>query len=168
MLGRDWLEEIHLDWANIQTVVKTEVDKLQNILASFQVFFKEELGCLKSTKVKLYVDRRESPIFYKARPIPYSIRPKVMEELARLEKSGVIRPVEFSDWATPIVPVLKSSGDVRICGDYKLTVNKVCKTDYYPLPLVDELFAKMSGGKIFSKYKHTQGIIRLHTFAIRC
>ena len=42
-----------------------------------------------------------------------------------------------------------------VCGDYKLTVNGVTKPDVYPLPLVEDLFASLSGGKIFSKLDHT-------------
>ena len=51
----------------------------------------------------------------------------------------------------PIVPVLKSDGTVRICGDYKVTVNKATKLDKYPIPRIDDLFASLSGGKTFSK-----------------
>ena len=43
-------------------------------------------------------------------------------ELDRLEASGVIEKVTFSEWAAPIVPVLKQDGSIRICEDYKLTV----------------------------------------------
>ena len=39
----------------------------------------------------------------------------VEDELERLEKEGIISPVEFSEWAAPIVPVVKTNGDVRIC-----------------------------------------------------
>ena len=49
------------------------------------------------------------------------------------------------------MPVLKSSGDVRICGDYKLTVNQAAKGDSNPLPHIDELYAKLSGGTVSSK-----------------
>ena len=34
-----------------------------------------------------------------------------------------INPVEISEWAAPIVPVMKKDGSIRICGDYKVTVN---------------------------------------------
>ena len=59
--------------------------------------------------------------------------------------------MQFSDWAAPIVPVLKQDGSVRICGDYKVTVNQAAKTDSFPLPRIDDLFASLAGGQAFSK-----------------
>ena len=57
------------------------------------------------------------------------------KELERLQLQGIIEPVKFSDWATPIVPVLKKDGSIRICGDYKLAVNQAAKNDTYILCL---------------------------------
>jgi hypothetical protein len=68
-----------------------------------------------------------------------------------LQEAGVITPVQFSDWAAPIVPVVKGDGSIRICGDYSVTVNAVSKLDSYPLPRVEDLFAAMSGGVLFTK-----------------
>ena len=75
----------------------------------------------------------------------------VENELNRLESEGIIEPVQFSDWAAPFIPVLKPDGSVRICGDYKLTVNKAAKLDPYPLPRIEDLFARLAGGKKFTK-----------------
>ena len=36
--------------------------------------------------------------------------------------SGVISPVQFSEWAAPIVPVIKPDSGVCICGDYSVTL----------------------------------------------
>ena len=56
------------------------------------------------------------------------------KELDHLEKEDVITPVQFSDWAAPIVPVMKKDGKtLRICGDFKLTVNQASKLDQYPI-----------------------------------
>jgi hypothetical protein len=40
---------------------------------------------------------------------------------------------------------------VRVCGDYKLTVNKVSKLDAYPIPKLDDLYTKLAGGKTFTE-----------------
>ena len=70
--------------------------------------------------------------FYKARPVAYSLREKVSDDLDRLQLQEILEPVEFSEWAAPIVPVVKANGSIRICGDYKTTVNAASKLDKYP------------------------------------
>ena len=92
--------------------------------------FADELGCIKGIKAKIYVDPEARPRFCKPRTVPFEFREKVNKELERLEKTGVIEPVQHADWAAPIVTVLKQDGSVRICGDYKLTVNQAAKTRF--------------------------------------
>ena len=62
-----------------------------------------------------------------------------------------MEPVRYSDWTTPIVPVLKAGGKVRVCGNYKLTFNRVSHLEQYPIPTLDDLCEKLTGGKQFSK-----------------
>jgi len=52
-----------------------------------------------------------------------------------------------------IVPVPKKDGSVRICGDYKGTVNPELQAEQYSLPRIEDtcIFAKLSGGQKFSK-----------------
>ena len=59
--------------------------------------------------------------------------------------------MKFSDWAAPAVPVLKANRSIHLCGDYKVTVNKAAKKDTYPLPRIEDSFAALSGGRVFSK-----------------
>ena len=80
-----------------------------------------------------------------------ALRDKVTRELDRLERLGIIEPVQFADWAAPIVPIVKQDGTVRICGDYKVTVNKAAKVDSYPLPRVEDLLASIGHGEKFTK-----------------
>ena len=62
----------------------------------------------------------------------------------------IIQPVEFSEWAAPIIPVVKTDGSIRICGDYRVTVNQPAKLDTNPLPRAHDLFASLAGGKTFT------------------
>ena len=66
---------------------------------------------------------------------------RVEMELDRLVKEGLLVPVESSEWATPIVPVLKKNGKIRICGNYKVTLNPQMVIDRYPVPRVQDLLA---------------------------
>jgi hypothetical protein len=71
------------------------------------------------------VPENTHPKFYKPRPVPIMLKPKVEDELKRLQDAGIISPVRSSPWAAPVVPVLKKDGKIRLCGDYKLTINQV-------------------------------------------
>ena len=62
-------------------------------------------------------------------------------ELERLQKAGIITPIEWSEWATPIVVVPKPDGAIRLCGDYKTTVNPALKIDKYPISKIEDIFA---------------------------
>ncbi len=73
---------------------------------------------------------RYHPKFVEARLVPCAMAPKVEEELDRLIKTDAIEPVAYSDWAGPIVPVLKSDGRIRLCGDYKLAANQAIKPNF--------------------------------------
>ncbi|XP_045109704.1 uncharacterized protein K02A2.6-like [Portunus trituberculatus] len=135
LLGRNWLRKIKLDWGAVYNC-STDCD---NVIRKFDKVFKDELGLIKSTNAVFYVDKEASPRFFKARPLPYALKEKVEFELERLLKQGVIEPVQFSEWAAPIVPIVKVDNSIRICGDYKLTVNRVCKVDSYPIPKIEDL-----------------------------
>ena len=49
------------------------------------------------------------------------------------------------------MPLLKQHGTVRICGDYRITVNQALHRDQYPIPRIEDLFSSLAGGKAFSK-----------------
>ena len=113
--------------------------------------FLDELGLVRGLKVKLHMKDSAKPRFYKARPVPYALREKMEAELVRLEKSGVIEKVQFSEWAAPVVPILKRDGSIRLCGDYKLTINRAAIVDPYPLPRIEDISSSIGNAKVFSK-----------------
>ncbi|XP_061570028.1 uncharacterized protein K02A2.6-like [Cololabis saira] len=159
LLGRGWLEELWLNWREIKNghkarkihQLKTIEATLQQVLNKHEVVFKEELGTLKGTKATIHVKQDATPRFFRPRSVPFAMRAKVDEEIDRLLEEGIISPVKYAEWAAPVVPILKPDGTVRLCGDYKLTVNTVASLEQYPIPRVEDLFAALSGGKQFSK-----------------
>lgn len=100
---------------------------------------------------RLYLKERSQPRFFRARQVPYALRDKVANEINRQVGLGILEPVKFSPWATPVVPILKNDGSIRLCKDYKITVNRETVTETYPLPQVEDLLASLSSGTAFSK-----------------
>ena len=157
LLGRNWLAEIPVNWDYIKTVTvenKEDVErerKLKLLLSKYPNLVKDSIGVMKGINGHLSLKNDANPVFLKARPVPYSLRTNVEDELTHLEKEGIITPVTWSNWATPIVVVPKPDGSVRLCGDFKVTLNPALNVDQYPLPRVEDIFAALGGSSIFSK-----------------
>ncbi|KAL0879382.1 hypothetical protein ABMA27_003143 [Loxostege sticticalis] len=117
----------------------------------YSLLFSDKLGTFKKYKIKLLMQDNAKPIFFKARPIAFALRDKVEKEIDRLVTLGVLKPVEYSEYASPVVPVLKRNGSVRLCADYSVSLNKQLLVEKYPLPTVNELFSKLHGARVFSK-----------------
>lgn len=159
LFGRNWLEHIRPDWSSIHSVSSHQ--GLKDLMQKHSNLFRNELGTLIGVAAQIHVHSNQQPRFFKPRPLAYSVKEKVEQELERLHESGIIEPVQFADWAAPVVPVEKSDGSIRICGDYRVTVNAVSKLENYPLPRVEDLFTAMSGGKLFSKLDLAHAYLQL-------
>ena len=154
LLGRDLLSKFSmfkLPVFNVSGVGSSDI-----VQAKFSGLFSPGLGCLKDLAVSIEVDNAVPPKFCKARPVPNTLKTIVDEELDRLIKEEIIQPVTNSRWAAAIVPVLKPDQSVRICGDYKLTVNKAARLVTYPIPKLEDLFSQLAGGAIFTKLDLSQ------------
>ncbi|CAB4019266.1 Hypothetical predicted protein, partial [Paramuricea clavata] len=134
--------------------------RLQEILDKYRDVFEEDIGLLKTTKAKLTLKENSQPTFCKARQVPYALRPKVEAELTKLQNDGILTKVDWSEWATPVVPVIKKNGNVRLCGDFKQTINPVLHVQQYPLPRID-IFASLGGGQKFSKIDLRQAYLQM-------
>ena len=106
-LGRSWMMKIRLDWVNLfpsshgQFSVSQDTDiRVERLKKLYAEVFKPELGAVKGVTAKLHLKENATPVFQRARPVPYALRSAVEEELKRMENDGVLKPVEVSDWAT--------------------------------------------------------------------
>ena len=93
--------------------------ELEAVLAAHDSVFKSELGMITCTKATHGPKCATS--FQQPCPIPYAVKDKVQAELERLEQDGILKPRQFSQWASPILAVTKKYGSVRICGDSKVS-----------------------------------------------
>ena len=164
LLGRDWINQFNIFSGNLNAVSVNKVrtsESLRNILKDYSDLFTNHVGEIKNVKAELHLEKDATPIFCKARTVTYALRNAVNEELQRLVNEGILKPVTTSKWATPIVPVVKPNGKIRLCGDFKVTVNKFLKVDKYPLPKIEDILATLGGGIHFTKIDLNQAYLHL-------
>ena len=147
LIGRNWLNKIKIDWNSVNNVSRDELP----LLREYAGLFDTSNSPVKDVQASIHVPSDAKPLYYKARPIPYALTERLDTEIDRLLTDGIIVPVKHSNWAAPVVPVMKSDKSIRLCGDYKITVNKVADTDNHPIPKISDLYAKLGGGKWFSR-----------------
>ncbi|KAG8196928.1 hypothetical protein JTE90_027631 [Oedothorax gibbosus] len=119
LIGRNWLEVLKLDWNKIFDInviagnrPENDLD-IQKLKKKYAKVFSPQIGEIKGKEVNLHLKPNTMPKFCKARPLPYAIRPTLVDkELDVLEKAVIIARVPYSDWATPIVVVRKSSNAI--------------------------------------------------------
>ena len=128
-------------------------------------FSKNNQDIGKTQLIEMEIDTGNSvPLAQSPYTLPLKHYDWVRREIEMLEKAGVIER-SLSPWASPVIVVPKKSAPDepprrRLCVDYR-RVNalqqEVKRTDkstgcltLYPLPKIDEMFAKLGGAKIFS------------------
>lgn len=103
LIGRDVLRKMKVD----SVCELNENPKLEAVLKKYKKMFDKDLGQYKYAKIKIEVKKDSKPKFLRPRRVPISMQNKVNREFDRLVSEGVLRPIDTSDWGTPIVPILK-------------------------------------------------------------
>lgn len=138
--------QIQLDWKLIFAIAKVKPTqdierKLEELRDKYGEVFQDHIG----TQLNSRWSKVVHPSFTnKARSVRHETEGRCRAETPG--KRGISYKVKFSHCATPIVPVAKPNGTVRICRDCKGTVNPQLKTEEYPLPRINDIFAKLAGG----------------------
>ncbi|XP_055585260.1 uncharacterized protein K02A2.6-like [Uranotaenia lowii] len=158
LIGIEWLDLFDL-WSipfksicnQIAIFSPERIDKeIKQMMVQHKQLFSGSLGHFNRSKVHLHLKPNPKPVFCPRRPVPFNSIPLVDTELTRLQNLGIISPIEFSEWAAPIVVVKKPDGRVRICADYSTGLNDALEANHYPLPVPEEIFAQLAGSQVFS------------------
>ncbi len=130
-------------------------DELQEVVSSLEEYFSEVPGlCTVGTcSIKLRDDT--DVVNLPPRQVPVGIRKDVENELEKMSKSGVIVRSE-AGWASPMVPVRKKDGSMRVCVDYR-ELNARTPLRRFWLPSLVEIMEKVGPSSCLSKLDLTAG-----------
>ena len=150
LLGLREILKLHPDIAEI---LLSKSCLVANTLTQTSELIEKVSNCTGGIKIEpVHIDHDDSdPVFFKSRPIPFGLREPVKKILDKWVDSGIAVQVKSSRWATPIVTPLKSNGQPRVCGDYRITINPILRQHASITPEPEDLFANLGGARIFSK-----------------
>lgn len=113
------------------------------------------LGCLPG-EYHIQINHTVTPVMHAPRRVPVALRDRVIEELWRMEKLGVImRQTEPTKWINSMVTIV-TPRKTCICMDPK-GLNRAIKREHYPLLTVEEVVSHMPNAKYFSVLDDNQG-----------
>jgi len=158
LFGRGWMRSVRLDWTALvpchamRTQVKDYKEEAARLLEKHANLHRDGIGKITSTEVGFQFHTPPQPAYHRPRPVAEALLSLVEKELELLEANGVVERVNVSDWAHPIVVVPRANGKkVRICGDFKVGLNKFLKVDDYPLKNIRHALDNIGVGSRFTK-----------------
>eukprot|EP00731_Ephydatia_muelleri_P004101 Em0002g277a len=170
LMGREWIRRMEIDWKTLCRDSRLAIHQVpsqvlgslvESLIQRYSDLFRNDLGKMRHFKATLKLLPDVQPKFHRPRPVPFALKEAVERELDRLEEAGVIEKVTHCEWAAPVVVVPKKNGTVRLCGDYKVSINQALMVDQYPLPKPSDLFAALSGRKWFTKLDLAQAYTQM-------
>lgn len=59
--------------------------------------------------------------------------------------------VDWSEWMTPIAPVMKKNGAEKVCDEFKVNINPMLWMEQYPFLCIEGIFLSVARGKKLSR-----------------
>jgi len=134
-------------------------NELDSLLHGLKSHFSDKPGLCSVGTCEIVLDDGAPVVNLPPRQIPVGIRDAVKSEIDVLLSNGII--VESSsDWASPLVPVRKKDGSVRICVDFR-QLNSVTPLRRYWLPSLSEILERVGPNACLSTLDLTAGFHQL-------
>ena len=143
----------------IETSMPTEQQqKIRLLLNEFQEVFSSTLGRthFATHRIKL---KDSTPCVRPSYRIPESLKRPFEEEISRLFSAGILRECE-SDYRSPVIPIRKPDGSLRIVNDFSL-LNSRTTDDLYPMSSPNEVLSLAAGKPWISKIDLSKSFLQV-------
>ena len=151
-----------LNKINFPNLNKQQKDKVKTILNSNSSVFStgnNDVGFIKDSEMIIEV-LDDTPIYQKPRRFPQPINEKIDQQVKELIQMDIVEESK-SPWSSPVVPITKKSGEIRLCIDYR-KINKVIKNNPFPFPSLLDSVHNLSNMQYFTCLDMTKGYYQLN------
>ena len=118
----------------------------------------KDIGIAAVTKhhIKLYDN---TPIYQRPRRLAKPIADEIERQCQELNALDIIEPSN-SPWSSPVVPVRKKDGTIRLCIDYR-KLNKKTIPDRHPMPNLSDSIFGLHGTQFFTQLDFRSGYYQI-------
>lgn len=144
---------------NIEPTLDTDKrDELLAVLREFADVFRPSLG--KTDLVTHYIEvTDDKPVVGPTYSMPESLKQPFEEEVNRLLAEGVLTECQ-SNYRSPIIPIKKPDGSLRLVNNFK-ALNAKVKDDLYPMANVNEIISKAAGKRYITKIDLSKAFLQV-------
>lgn len=130
-------------------VLKIGLPSSQNNLVD-RVETKKEFPKIKGVSLNLPIDRSIPAVIQPLRRCPIPLLQKVKSKLDELLEMGIIEEVTRpTSWVSPLVPIIKDNGELRLCIDMR-RANQAVQRLNHPLPIFEDISPRLRNAKYFT------------------
>lgn len=147
-----------------------EAEQVRTLLARQSSVFSvddNDVGCAGVTEHRIEL-HDSTPIRQRPRRFPEPVVREIERQCEELRQLNIIE-YSRSPWSSPVVPIKKKDGSLRLCIDYR-QLNKVTKPDRFPMPNMTDLVFSLHGTMFFSTLDLVKGYyqVPLHPDSSEC
>jgi hypothetical protein len=114
-----------------------------------------------TNKAVFEIDTGDSPpVYVPPRKYHPAIQAEIDAKLQQMVNDGILSPITFTRWGSPVRPVTKPDGSMRVCGNY-IVLNKITIATKYPFPNLHETLQSLGQVRIFSKLDLASGYYQI-------
>ncbi|XP_065094573.1 uncharacterized protein K02A2.6-like [Ochlerotatus camptorhynchus] len=113
-----------------------------------QVNVSRPFPCVRNIKIHIPIDKSVKPVAQRLRCLPFGTPDRVEDKLKELQAKDIEKVSEPSSWVSPLVVVVKDTGDIRV---NMRQINKAILRETHPLPTIEDVRWKLNGAKCFSR-----------------
>lgn len=106
-----------------------------------------QIGC--TDKAEMHIElSTDKHVYFRPYRLSYHEREQLKDTISELKDADIIED-SASPFASPVLLVRKSSGEIRMCIDYR-TLNKNTVRDKHPLPRIDDQLDQLQGNMYYT------------------
>ena len=135
---------------------------VEDLKKEYPEVFSDSPGKTKVVKLRIKTGDAEPRVSHPHR-VPDKLKEGARVEIMKLVKEGIAVP-SCSPWASPIVPVPKKDGTVRICVDFR-RLNEVTVGDPFYMTTLEEILERVGSSRCMSKLDLAKGFYQVEVEA---